>query len=77
MKRAAEEKALAKRQLKVRQDNLTCWNEGREIPSWARQLGRYRKKKALACRNPRCMICHSDKFPKREPTRQEIQATGD
>lgn len=37
----------------------------------------YRKHKALDCGNPRCHLCHSDKFPKREPTRQEVLCTGD
>jgi hypothetical protein len=36
------------------------------------QVGRFRKKKSFDCGNPRCQICHSDKFPKREPTEQEI-----
>lgn len=35
------------------------------------QVGRFRKKKSFDCGNPRCQICHSDKFPKREPTEQE------
>lgn len=35
------------------------------------QIGRFRKKDAYDCGNPRCFICHSDKFPEREITRQE------
>jgi hypothetical protein len=35
------------------------------------QVGRFRKKKGLDCGNPRCGICHKDKFPKRTPTDQE------
>lgn len=43
-------------------------------PWWAAQLGRYRKRKALDCGNPRCGVCHSDKFPKRDLTPQERRA---
>lgn len=35
------------------------------------QVGRFRKKDAWDCGNPRCGICHSDKFPKRTLTEQE------
>jgi hypothetical protein len=38
------------------------------------QLGRFRKKDAWDCGNPRCWICHSDKFPKRELTIKEVKA---
>jgi len=36
------------------------------------QVGRFRKRKALDCGNPQCYICHSDKYPKRNLTRQEL-----
>lgn len=36
------------------------------------QVGRYRKRKAFDCGNPQCYICHSDKFPKRDDTHQEV-----
>jgi len=38
------------------------------------QRGRFRKKHAFDCGNSRCCICHSDKYPKREKTRQELFA---
>lgn len=38
------------------------------------QIGRFRKKDAYDCGNPRCWMCHNDKFPKREKTRQELLA---
>lgn len=41
------------------------------------QKGRFRKKDAFDCGNPQCKICHSDKFPKREPTRKEIKSNLD
>ena len=36
------------------------------------QIGRFRKKDAYDCGNPKCFVCHSDKFPKRDLTKQEI-----
>ena len=38
------------------------------------QVGRFRKKKAFDCGNPKCGICHQDKFPKRSPTEQEVMS---
>jgi hypothetical protein len=38
-------------------------------------VGRFRKTwRCSGCRQSRCYVCHSDKFPKRKPTRQEQQA---
>lgn len=39
-----------------------------------RQIGRFRKKDAWDCGNAHCLLCHSDKFPKRELTYQELCA---
>lgn len=39
-----------------------------------KQIGRFRKKDNGDCGQPRCWMCHSDKFPKREKTRQERKA---
>jgi len=36
--------------------------------------GRFRKKRAFDCGNPGCLLCHGDKYPKREKTRQELLA---
>jgi len=38
------------------------------------QVGRFRKRDAWDCGNPRCYVCHSDKFPKRDVTYQEWSA---
>lgn len=38
------------------------------------QKGRFRKKHAFDCGQARCCGCHSDKYPKREKTRQEMFA---
>ena len=39
-----------------------------------RAKGFYRKRKAFDCGNSQCRICHSDKFPVRELTKQEMKA---
>jgi len=36
------------------------------------QIGRFRKKDAVDCGNPHCLICHAYKFPKRQRTQKEI-----
>jgi hypothetical protein len=38
------------------------------------QKGRFRKKDAYDCGRPGCKVCHSDKFPKRIKTEQEINS---
>lgn len=38
------------------------------------QPGRFRKKKPLDCGNVQCRVCHGDKYPKRELSRQEETA---
>ena len=37
------------------------------------QIGRFRKKDAWDCGKSHCFICHSDKFPKRQLSFQEIK----
>ncbi len=38
------------------------------------QAGRFRKKDAYDCGKAGCLYCHGDKYPRRRPTRQEINA---
>ena len=38
------------------------------------QKGRFRKKDAWDCGNTQCYLCHSDKYPKREKTKQELRS---
>lgn len=38
------------------------------------QQGRFRKRRAFGCGNTRCQLCHGDKYPRREKTRQELLA---
>lgn len=40
-----------------------------------KERGRFRKRKPLDCGKSRCQCCHGEvKFPKRIPTRHELQA---
>jgi hypothetical protein len=38
------------------------------------QVGRFRKKDAWDCGIPHCRICHGNKYPKREKSRQELES---
>lgn len=38
------------------------------------QKGRFRKMDAWDCGIPHCRLCHSDKYPVREKTKQELRA---
>ena len=38
------------------------------------QRGRFRKRRAFGCGKTRCLLCHGDKYPRREKTRQELFA---
>jgi hypothetical protein len=63
------------------EDNVN-WNGGRQVGRdpyeidcmCDEQKGRFRKKRAFGCGKSRCHICHGDKFPKREKSRQELSA---
>ena len=35
------------------------------------QKGRFRKRRAWGCGKTQCLLCHSDKFPKRQTTHDE------
>lgn len=39
-----------------------------------RAIGYFRNKHPLDCGHPKCHTCHSNKFPKREETRQELKS---
>ena len=61
------------------ESNLERIGSGQEHPfdpfeidcSCDQQKGRFRKMRAFDCGNPHCYMCHSDKYPKRDDTRQE------
>lgn len=41
------------------------------------QKGRFRKKDAFDCGNPRCNVCHFAKYPKRELHEHEVRSNLD
>lgn len=68
MKRWHEEAAYMYRQWKRR---YCMFNDTIAIED-RRSRGYFRKRKSFDCGKSRCYICHSDKLPKREITRQEL-----
>lgn len=84
MKRYHEEKHIIENRLKqYRQLNASWLEFGRRVSpdninDPHRDAGRYRKSlRCSGCGRSRCQVCHPEKYPKRIPTRQEIQAKKD
>jgi len=80
MKRWHEESARTHREWKKHWRSHVASNVEKSIPGkdpyevdcvCDKQKGRFRKKKDLDCGNPRCHMCHADKYPKRELTYRE------
>ena len=47
-------------------------------PNWAKNVGQFRKThRKGGCNKARCQLCHSEKYPKRIPTRKELQGKKD
>ncbi len=84
MKRWHEEYNVFYRQWKIhRQSHVESnkdWSRGIGVDPYIvdcpcdNQVGRFRKRDAWDCGNPQCYMCHSDKFPKRSLTEQEIKS---
>ncbi len=83
MQRWHREKHITLREWKRHRRSHVKWNEGRNqvgISSLVieckcdEQIGRFRKHHASDCGNPKCLLCHSYKFPKRQRTQKEIQS---
>lgn len=76
MKRWHEEYAVFHRQWKKHRKMHVESNKNRlRVPGDCTcddQVGRFRKRDAYDCGNSGCLICHSDKFPKRQLTEKEI-----
>ena len=73
MRRWRSEKQIA---IKRRREHLSLvhgWPENAVDCVCDRQLGRFRKHKALGCGRPRCYLCHSDKLLRR-PRRNDLEA---
>lgn len=71
MKRWHEETHITKREQQKRINYLQNYKDTNFNKC---ELGRFRKKDFYDCGNPGCFLCHSNKFPKREPTNQEIKS---
>lgn len=69
MKRWHDERRIAAERARVRRQHSALPDEPR-----VNQVGRFRKRTTLGCGQPRCCGCHSDRYPVRVPTRQEIAA---
>lgn len=81
MKRYHEEKHIIENRVKqYRQLNANwlefgLWNGQKDFGI---EDGRYRKSMRCAgCGRARCQVCHPEKYPKRIPTRQELQSKKD
>lgn len=81
MKRYHAEKHIIENRIKrYRQLNASWLEFGTRMEQRGQPLddiepGRYRKSlRCSGCGRSRCQVCHPEKYPKRIPTRQEIQA---
>ena len=76
MKRYHEEKNIIQKRERLYRQINAAWLE-LSAPDPVKP-GRYRKSiRCGGCGRARCQVCHPHKFPKRIPTRQEIQASKD
>ena len=73
MKRYHEEKHII--ESRVQMYKRLAGHFGPDDNKYVPAVGRFRKTmRCSGCRQSHCYVCHSDKFPKRKPTRQEQQA---
>lgn len=83
MKRYHEEKHFAEQQAKLRRRlnaSFDTWFTSQPGKTQTEQFGSGRFRKSLRCSGcgrARCQVCHPEKFPKRIPTRKELQANAD
>jgi hypothetical protein len=76
MKRYHEEKHIIESRVKTYKRLAGCF--GPDDNKFVPDVGRFRKTwRCSGCRQSRCYVCHSEKFPKRIPTRKEQQAKDD
>jgi hypothetical protein len=76
MKRYHEEKHIITKRVQQYKQLAGCL--GPDDNKYVPDVGRFRKTmRCSGCRQSHCYVCHSDKFPKRKPTRQERQANHD
>lgn len=85
MKRYHEEKHIIENRRKLRKQinaGMDTWFKSlpsdRGKPAHEVEDGQLRKTlKCGGCTRARCQVCHPEKYPKRQPTRQERQANRD
>lgn len=84
MKRYHEEKHIIENRIKKYNQLNASWLEfGRRVSAGRGDnpnfdAGRYRKSlRCSGCGRSRCQVCHPEKYPKRIPTRKELQAKKD
>lgn len=80
MKRYHEEKHIIENRVKKYRRLNASWLEfgSRRENNPFIEEGRYRKSlRCAGCTRARCQVCHPEKFPKRIPTRQELQSQKD
>ena len=76
MKRYHEEKHIVEQRVKMYK--WLAGYMGQQNDKFVPDTGRFRKTwRCSGCRQSRCQLCHSDKFPTRKPTRKEQQAAQD
>jgi hypothetical protein len=80
MKRYHEEKHIIARRIKQRKQinaGMETWRQSLQNgrPAHVIEDGHYRKGlRCGGCTRARCQVCHPEKYPKRQPTKQERQA---
>lgn len=74
MKRAAEEKKIARREHRKHMRQIHGWPKLPVTCPCDLQENRFRKKDAFDCGHARCGTCHRDKLCGHEKTKQEIDA---
>lgn len=73
MKRYHEEKHIIENRVKMYKK--LSGHLGPDDNKYVPVVGRFRKSfRCSGCGRARCQVCHPEKYPKRIPTRKEIQA---
>ncbi len=78
MKRYHEEKHIIENRAKLYKELARTISPMLQTAEYLPIQGRFRKSlRCAGCGKARCQLCHSEKFPKRKPTRKEEQADND
>lgn len=80
MRRYHEEKHIIENRIRQQRQlnaGMNSWRQSLQDGRSAHVIedGHYRKAlRCAGCTRARCQVCHPEKYPKRIPTRQELQA---